>query len=80
LPRSIHRHFREAARERVAVNQLVSAAVGEAPGLGTAVGEMPVSRCAYQMRTAFEIGYPGRIPRHLTLGDAAEAHVWCVNK
>jgi len=42
------------------------------PGLGTAVGEMPPKRCAFQMRQAFEICALGRQsslvnPSHLSV-------------
>lgn len=44
------------------------------PGLGTAVGRMPPSRCAYQMHVAW-LAVHGELPAAVMLGQARELHI-----
>lgn len=44
------------------------------PGLGTAVGRMPVDRCARQMLAAYLFAEKGQAPAFSTLGMAVDMH------
>lgn len=48
------------------------------PGLGTAVGRMPATRCAYQMHAAL-LSALGELPESVALGQARELHISMLN-
>lgn len=68
--------FRAALRAVIQHNATTSAPIRSllSPGLGTAIGRMPVARCAQQMYAAFSAVVLGQPPRPMTLGQAVEVH------